>query len=180
MCVWRCADVWEGITLFRGSVGVTVRNNEISNYLFDGIRCGADTGYVMDCHLNLIAYNFMTNPASYVDGTSDVNHAGIYFCTHWFNPGEAPLPTASAPSLVRSWQGPPPLPYPLPGLSLAGPATLSSASFLLHSWWGPQPSPPTGFSAPWGSSRNATHDRHVLPPWPGPAWVKGHSLPPCA
>lgn len=120
--------MWEGITLFRGSVGVTVRNNELNDFLFVGIRCGADTGYVMDCHLNVLAYNFMTNPGKYVEEVTEVNHAGIYFCTHWFNPGEAPTP---CPALVS----------PVKHSVLAGSPRVSPGRVSLRVWeqplWGP-------------------------------------------
>jgi len=83
------AGGWELITLYRGAVGVTVTRNYLHDFLFVGVRCGADTGYIMDCHLNNITYNYIWNPEIYSTNFTDVNNAGIYTCTHFFNPGEA-------------------------------------------------------------------------------------------
>jgi len=68
-------------------VGVTVTNNYLHDFLFTGVRCGADVGTVMDCHHNNITNNFIYNPPEYSRSVTDVNNAGIYTVTHWYNPG---------------------------------------------------------------------------------------------
>jgi len=37
--------------------------------------------------MNNFTNNFIDNPWWYSSSYTDVNHAGIYFCTHFFNPG---------------------------------------------------------------------------------------------
>ncbi|GJP59757.1 hypothetical protein CLOP_g15126 [Closterium sp. NIES-67] len=75
---------WELIYLYRGTIGATVRNNFLHDYLFAGFRCGADVHFAWDCALTTVAHNFVFSPQK-KDLTGD--SAGIYFCTHWFNPG---------------------------------------------------------------------------------------------
>ncbi|CAI5510635.1 unnamed protein product [Closterium sp. Naga37s-1] len=73
------------IVMHLGAVGVTVINNFIHDFGFAGIRCGADVHYAGDCMLtnisNNIVYNWRRN------SSGDVDSAGIYYCTHWFSPG---------------------------------------------------------------------------------------------
>ncbi|CAI5991600.1 unnamed protein product [Closterium sp. NIES-64] len=73
------------IVMHWGAVGVTVVNNFIHDFGFAGIRCGADVHFVGDCMLtnisNNIVYNWRRN------SSGDVDSAGIYYCTHWFSPG---------------------------------------------------------------------------------------------
>ncbi|GJP38038.1 hypothetical protein CLOM_g22473 [Closterium sp. NIES-68] len=100
---------WELIYLYRGTIGATVRNNFLHDYLFAGFRCsvavptknraarcssavplsiswecGADVHFAWDCVLTTVAHNFVFSPQK-KNLTGD--SAGIYFCTHWFNPG---------------------------------------------------------------------------------------------
>ncbi|CAI5490752.1 unnamed protein product [Closterium sp. Naga37s-1] len=76
---------WELINLYRGSIGVKVHNNFLHDYLFAGFRCGADVHYSWDCMLTSVKNNFVFTPQS--KGRLTFDSAGIYFCTHWFNPG---------------------------------------------------------------------------------------------
>ncbi|GJP45545.1 hypothetical protein CLOM_g4927 [Closterium sp. NIES-68] len=73
------------IVLYRGAVGVTVRNNYIHDFLFAGIRCGADVSFQGDCMLTTISNNLVVATARNMSGDQDA--AGIYYCVHWFNPG---------------------------------------------------------------------------------------------
>lgn len=97
------AGSWELVTLYRGAVGVRIQNNYFHNYIFTAIRCGADVGYVMDCHQTWIGNNYIyAKPFRTLTGDS----AGIYFCTHWFNPGMVPYPCAVRTvlySALASW-----------------------------------------------------------------------------
>ncbi|CAI5931949.1 unnamed protein product [Closterium sp. NIES-65] len=77
--------VHTGIVIYRGAVGVTVRNNYVHDYLFAGIRCGADVSLQGDCMLSTISNNLVVATARNMSGDQDA--AGIYYCTHWFNPG---------------------------------------------------------------------------------------------
>ncbi|CAI5476684.1 unnamed protein product [Closterium sp. Yama58-4] len=77
------------IVLHRGAVGVTVTNNYIHNYIFAGIRCGADVHYSGDCMLTRINSNLVISSGRNLNGDHD--SAGIYYCTHWFNPGNSAL-----------------------------------------------------------------------------------------
>ncbi|GJP42358.1 hypothetical protein CLOM_g1932 [Closterium sp. NIES-68] len=76
---------WELVNLYRGSIGVKVHNNFLHDYLFAGFRCGADVHYSWDCMLTSVKNNFVFTPQS--KGRLTFDSAGIYFCTHWFNPG---------------------------------------------------------------------------------------------
>lgn len=73
------------IVLYNGAVGVTVRNNYVHDYVFTGIRCGADVSYQGDCMLTSISRNIVINRK--VNSNGDYDSAGIYWCTHWINPG---------------------------------------------------------------------------------------------
>ncbi|CAI5476776.1 unnamed protein product [Closterium sp. Yama58-4] len=75
---------WELIYLYRGTIGATVRNNFLHDYLFSGFRCGADVHFAWDCALTTVKHNFVFSPQK-KNLTGD--SAGIYFCTHWFSPG---------------------------------------------------------------------------------------------
>ncbi|CAI6008059.1 unnamed protein product [Closterium sp. NIES-65] len=77
------------IVLHRGAVGVTVTNNYIHDYIFAGIRCGADVHYSGDCMLTRINSNLVISSGRNLNG--DYDSAGIYYCTHWFNPGNSAL-----------------------------------------------------------------------------------------
>ncbi|CAI5521470.1 unnamed protein product [Closterium sp. Naga37s-1] len=79
------AGVHTGIVIYRGAVGVTVRNNYVHDYLFAGIRCGADVSLQGDCMLSTISNNLIVATARNMSGDQDA--AGIYYCVHWFNPG---------------------------------------------------------------------------------------------
>lgn len=68
---------WELITIYRGAVGVTIRNNYLHGFQFVAIRCGARVSEVMDCHHNVIANNLIWNPPNYPDSSiTDDNNAG--------------------------------------------------------------------------------------------------------
>ncbi|CAI7790360.1 unnamed protein product [Closterium sp. NIES-53] len=73
------------IVLHRGAVGITVTNNFVHNFIFAGIRCGADVHYSGDCMLTRINWNRVVASGRNTNGDHDA--AGIYYCTHWFNPG---------------------------------------------------------------------------------------------
>ncbi|GJP72360.1 hypothetical protein CLOP_g3102, partial [Closterium sp. NIES-67] len=73
------------ITLLNGAVGVMVRRNYIHDFLFAGIRCGADVHNQGDCMLTTISNNLIV--ASGLNMSGDRDAAGIYYCTHFFNPG---------------------------------------------------------------------------------------------
>ncbi|CAI5531551.1 unnamed protein product [Closterium sp. Naga37s-1] len=75
---------WELIYLYRGTIGATVSNNFLHGYLFSGFRCGADVHFAWDCALTTVKHNFVFSPQK-KNLTGD--SAGIYFCTHWFSPG---------------------------------------------------------------------------------------------
>eukprot|EP00475_Leptophrys_vorax_P016951 TRINITY_DN23467_c0_g2_i2.p1 TRINITY_DN23467_c0_g2~~TRINITY_DN23467_c0_g2_i2.p1 ORF type:complete len:471 (+),score=-1.24 TRINITY_DN23467_c0_g2_i2:23-1414(+) len=75
------------IVLYNGAVGVTVTNNYVHDFVFTGIRCGADVSYQGDCMLSRISRNLVVNRRSNSNG--DYDSAGIYWCTHWFNPGNS-------------------------------------------------------------------------------------------
>ncbi|GJP83187.1 hypothetical protein CLOP_g13375 [Closterium sp. NIES-67] len=77
------------IVLHRGAVGVTVANNYVHDYIFAGIRCGADVHYSGDCMLTRINSNLVISSGRNLNG--DYDSAGIYYCTHWFNPGNSAL-----------------------------------------------------------------------------------------
>jgi len=78
---------FELITLYRGATGVTVTNNYLHDYMFVGIRCGADFGYQFDCYMNNFTNNLITNPWWYSSSVTDVNNAGILHVHTLFNPG---------------------------------------------------------------------------------------------
>lgn len=71
-----------GVLLYRGSVGVNIIYNYFFNFTFAAIQCGHDAHNVGDCMLMNINYNYIANGGNAAgDGT------GIYFDTHWYNPG---------------------------------------------------------------------------------------------
>ncbi|CAI5461049.1 unnamed protein product [Closterium sp. Yama58-4] len=72
------------IVLYQGAIGVIVRNNYVHDFIFAGIRCGADVHYAADCVLATISYNIVV--AAGTNRSGDQDAAGIYFCTHWFSP----------------------------------------------------------------------------------------------
>ncbi|CAI5464568.1 unnamed protein product [Closterium sp. Yama58-4] len=73
------------IILLNGAVGVLVRRNYIHDFLFAGIRCGADVHNQGDCMLTTISNNLIVASGRNMSGDQDA--AGIYYCTHFFNPG---------------------------------------------------------------------------------------------
>ncbi|CAI5964960.1 unnamed protein product, partial [Closterium sp. NIES-64] len=73
------------IILLNGAVGVMVRRNYIHDFLFAGIRCGADVHNQGDCMLTTISNNLIVASGRNMSGDQDA--AGIYYCTHFFNPG---------------------------------------------------------------------------------------------
>ena len=81
----RLAGTDNGIVLHEGAVGVDVYNNFIHDYGFAGIRCGDYISQQGDCMLAYIFRNLVYSRKSNVSGDGDA--AGIYFNTHWFNPG---------------------------------------------------------------------------------------------
>ncbi|CAI5973341.1 unnamed protein product, partial [Closterium sp. NIES-65] len=77
------------ILLHRGAVGVTVRNNYVHDFIFAGIKCGADVHYSFACMLSRINSNLVVSSGRNLNGDHD--SAGIYFYTHWFSPGNSAL-----------------------------------------------------------------------------------------
>ncbi|CAI5990642.1 unnamed protein product [Closterium sp. NIES-65] len=75
------------IVVHRGSVGVIVRNNYVHDFIFAGIRCGSDVHFAGDCMLTQIDRNLVV--ASGRNRSGDQDAAGIYYCVHWFSPGES-------------------------------------------------------------------------------------------
>lgn len=74
---------WELITIYRGAVGVTIRNNYLHHFEFVGIRCGARVAEVMDCHHNYIGYNLIWNPPGYPESSiTAVDNAGMISVFH--------------------------------------------------------------------------------------------------
>ncbi|CAI5461040.1 unnamed protein product [Closterium sp. Yama58-4] len=73
------------IVMHWGAVGVTVINNFVHDFGFAGIRCGADVHFAGDCMLSNISNNIVYNWRR--NSSGDVDSAGIYYCTHWFSPG---------------------------------------------------------------------------------------------
>ena len=74
-----------GVVLHQGAVGVDVFNNYIHGFGFAGIRCGDYISYQGDCMLSNIFYNSVFSPRA--NATGDADAAGIYYNTHWINPG---------------------------------------------------------------------------------------------
>ncbi|CAI5962789.1 unnamed protein product [Closterium sp. NIES-65] len=77
------------ILLHRRAVGVTVRNNYVRDFIFAGIKCGADVHYSFACMLSRINSNLVVSSGRNLNGDHD--SAGIYFYTHWFSPGNSAL-----------------------------------------------------------------------------------------
>ncbi|CAI5509512.1 unnamed protein product [Closterium sp. Naga37s-1] len=77
------------ILLHKGAVGVTVTNNYVHDYIFAGIKCGADVHYSFACMLARINSNLVVSSGRNLNGDHD--SAGIYFYTHWFSPGNSAL-----------------------------------------------------------------------------------------
>ncbi|CAI7783074.1 unnamed protein product [Closterium sp. NIES-54] len=77
------------ILLHKGAVGVTVTNNYVHDYIFAGIKCGADVHYSFACMLARINSNLVICSGRNLNGDHD--SAGIYFYTHWFSPGNSAL-----------------------------------------------------------------------------------------
>ena len=78
-----------GVVLHQGAVGVDVFNNYIHGFGFAGIRCGDYVSFQGDCMLTNVFYNSVFSPRANVTGDADA--AGIYYNTHWINPGELVL-----------------------------------------------------------------------------------------
>ncbi|CAI5978676.1 unnamed protein product, partial [Closterium sp. NIES-64] len=71
-----------GIMLFRGAVGVNIIGNRLSHFTLNSIQLGWGQSNVGDAMLTLIAQN------DFVHGFGQLgDSAGIYFNTHWVNPG---------------------------------------------------------------------------------------------
>ena len=81
------ADSYDAIVLHEGAVGVDVYNNYVFNYGFAGIRCGDYISFQGDCMLTNVFRNLVYSKRSNVTGDGDA--AGIYYNTHFFNPGGA-------------------------------------------------------------------------------------------
>ncbi|CAI5951095.1 unnamed protein product [Closterium sp. NIES-65] len=77
------------ILLHWRAVGVTVRNNYVRDFIFAGIKCGADVHYSFACMLSRINSNLVVSSGRNLNGDHD--SAGIYFYTHWFSPGNSAL-----------------------------------------------------------------------------------------
>ncbi|GJP44585.1 hypothetical protein CLOM_g3964 [Closterium sp. NIES-68] len=77
------------IVLHRGAIGVTVANNYIHDFIFAGVRCGVDVHYSGDCMLTRVNSNLIVATGRNMNGDHDA--AGIYFCSHWFSPGNSAL-----------------------------------------------------------------------------------------
>ncbi|CAI5509892.1 unnamed protein product [Closterium sp. Naga37s-1] len=73
------------IVLYRGAVGVKVFRNYVHDFIFAGIRCGADVHFAGDCMMTNVSNNLVVAKGRNTNGDHDA--AGIYYCTHWFNPG---------------------------------------------------------------------------------------------
>ncbi|CAI5476683.1 unnamed protein product [Closterium sp. Yama58-4] len=73
------------LVVYNGAVGVRVVQNFVHDYGFAGIRCGADVRNQGDCMLGFIGYNYVYSRLRNMTGAAD--SAGIYYCIHWFNPG---------------------------------------------------------------------------------------------
>ncbi|CAI5966672.1 unnamed protein product [Closterium sp. NIES-64] len=88
---WHAGKPWSGDFIKVGGsentidVGVRVVQNFVHDYGFAGIRCGADVRNQGDCMLGFIGYNYVYSRLRNMTGAAD--SAGIYYCTHWFNPG---------------------------------------------------------------------------------------------
>ncbi|CAI7767365.1 unnamed protein product, partial [Closterium sp. NIES-53] len=71
-----------GIMLFRGAVGVDIIGNRLSHFTLNSIQLGWGQSNVGDAMLTLVAQN------DFVHGFGQLgDSAGIYFNTHWVNPG---------------------------------------------------------------------------------------------
>ena len=70
----------------RGAVGVFVHNNYIHDYGFAGIRCGNLMSAQGDCMMTRIYHNYVYKYWPEAGKTDD--SGGIYYNTHWINPGE--------------------------------------------------------------------------------------------
>lgn len=74
-----------GLLLYYGTVGVTVSNNEFTNYDFTAILCGNGIHFVADCMLNTMTNNVITFATSGPRKPAG-DSGGIYFDCHWVNP----------------------------------------------------------------------------------------------
>ncbi|CAI5991598.1 unnamed protein product [Closterium sp. NIES-64] len=81
----RTRGVDTPIVLYRGAVGVKVFRNYVHDFIFAGIRCGADVHFSGDCMMTNVSNNLVVAKGRNTNGDHDA--AGIYYCTHWFNPG---------------------------------------------------------------------------------------------
>ena len=62
-----------------------MQNNYIHDYGSAGIQCGDYLQNQGDCMLSNIRRNRIYSPLANITGSGDA--AGIYFNTHWLNPG---------------------------------------------------------------------------------------------
>eukprot|EP00850_Spirogloea_muscicola_P014867 SM000110S18874 [mRNA] locus=s110:36236:38473:+ [translate_table: standard] len=75
-----------GVNLAYGTVGVSVNNNYIWNFIFAGVSLGRGVHNVGDAMFNTVANNYIeikNETAIIPDG------AGIYTVLHWLNPGNS-------------------------------------------------------------------------------------------
>lgn len=68
----------------RQAVGVTIAFNHFENNFFTAIECGKNVHDIGDCMLSTIVYNYIHVTPDYV---TLPDYGGIYFDTHWTNPG---------------------------------------------------------------------------------------------
>ncbi|CAI5954738.1 unnamed protein product [Closterium sp. NIES-64] len=73
------------VLLHVGAVGVVVRNNYVHDFVFAGITCGNMVHSQGDCMLSTISNNLVVAAGRNLTGGWDAT--GIYFVTHWINPG---------------------------------------------------------------------------------------------
>eukprot|EP00850_Spirogloea_muscicola_P000621 SM000002S05701 [mRNA] locus=s2:1755869:1758613:+ [translate_table: standard] len=73
-----------GILLHRGAIGVTVKNNYITAFVFAGIQLGEGAVPVGNAMLNMISHNYIYIPDAATGLAPET--AGIYIIGHYFNP----------------------------------------------------------------------------------------------
>ncbi|CAI5463263.1 unnamed protein product [Closterium sp. Yama58-4] len=73
------------VLLHVGAVGAVVRNNYVHDFVFAGITCGNMVHSQGDCMLSTISNNLVVAAGRNLTGGWDAT--GIYFVTHWNNPG---------------------------------------------------------------------------------------------
>ncbi|CAI5481280.1 unnamed protein product, partial [Closterium sp. Yama58-4] len=73
------------VLLHVGAVGAVVRNNYVHDFVFAAITCGNMVHSQGDCMLSTISNNLVVAAGRNLTGGWDAT--GIYFVTHWINPG---------------------------------------------------------------------------------------------